>query len=186
MPELPCRWFLPALSCRRLQYLISGTRFNYIEVERNGRSYYLRDDLHRFAWFHRGLLRATLARERRPPARHSSGPAPLAFPLWRTPAAPAVHCLTAADWEPLALTVPTQVSAGVVEVTNAAHTPLHLTAGWPLATTEIIHPAYFQALRIVPAPPRRRRRSTLPHTNRSTAVSFPFCPLPIAAYNLRN
>ncbi|KAL8427536.1 hypothetical protein ACSSS7_007673 [Eimeria intestinalis] len=47
----------------------------------------------------------------------------------------AVHFLTA-DWDPLGLSVPTQVSAGLVEVTSPADTPLHLTAGWPLAKRE--------------------------------------------------
>ncbi|KAL8429247.1 hypothetical protein ACSSS7_006695 [Eimeria intestinalis] len=63
-----------------------------------------------------------------------------------------VHCLTAADWERLGLSVATRVSAGVVEVTNAADSPLGLTAGPPLAKTEFSHPAYVQVLRLVPPP----------------------------------
>ncbi|KAL8432388.1 hypothetical protein ACSSS7_004655 [Eimeria intestinalis] len=62
-------------SCRRRPYHMSSTRFNKVEVDRNGRSYCFRDDLPSPARFRCGLRRAILPREGPPPpasvARHA-------------------------------------------------------------------------------------------------------------------
>ncbi|KAL8427501.1 hypothetical protein ACSSS7_007699 [Eimeria intestinalis] len=47
---------------------------------------------------------------------------------------------------------PTEISGGFVEARNCANTPVNLNADCPLAKTSLFHPAYVQALRLVPAP----------------------------------
>ncbi|KAL8431882.1 hypothetical protein ACSSS7_004963 [Eimeria intestinalis] len=103
-----------------------------------------------------------------------------ALPCAATPSAsgtaPAVRCLTAPDWEPLGLSVPPQMSAGVVEVTNAADTPPHLSAGWPLA--KLRSPGIRPALRIVPAHPTPQLRHDPPAHEQIDGGFVPLLPSP--------
>ncbi|KAL8434924.1 hypothetical protein ACSSS7_002811 [Eimeria intestinalis] len=276
-PDLPakcpsCRahGFRPP-SCRRRRYLILGIRFDYIEVDRNERSYYLRDDLPSPTWFHvvssarswgaSALLpqlqwpgasntfpiaRASAALFSQwlpwptsspsptppmpPPPPSPSGtppnlppatkPAPLAFrarptrphtrargqsltesaappslildvlppphtTTWiraalpcaatpsASPTAPAVHYLTVADLKPSASASPHRCPPAS---SNAADTPLHLTAGWLLAKTKVIHPAYVQALRHRARAPTPQPPHDLPAYEQVSAGLVPLLP----------
>ncbi|KAL8441297.1 hypothetical protein Emag_007296 [Eimeria magna] len=97
------------------------------------------------------------------------------------PAPPLIYLVAASTLPGVGLTIPKQLTSGLIAIRNTADRPLHLSAGWPLAKAVRLPPTAIHIVRLVatdPAPPPAEGAADAPSYERVPGGFIPTLPSP--------